>query len=103
METHAEHKGLVQHPVHHRLHLFLPPFDQLRPWLPQIPPAREASIEILIVDVVPGLQSLAVRVDRGQDVNVSVVYQVPDSRVYLIIFCEVSENISTSELSVNII
>ena len=96
METHAQNKGMVQHPVHHRLHLLLPPLDQLCPWLPQISPTREASVEILVVDVVPRLQSFAVRVDRGKEVNVRVVYQAPDPRICLIILSEVSGNISTS-------
>ena len=73
METHAEDKRMVQHPVHHRLHLLLSPLDQLRSWLAQISPAREASVEILVVDVVPRLQRFTVRIDRGQKMNVSVV------------------------------
>ena len=96
METHAQNKGMVQHPVHHGLHLLLPPLDQLRPRLPQISPAREASVEILIVDIVPRVQSFSVRINRGKDVDVSVVYQVPDSRICLIILSEVSKNILTS-------
>ena len=93
METHAEDKGLVQHPVHHRLHLLLSPLDQLRSWLAQIPPAREASVEILVVDVVPRVQRFTVRIDRGQKMNVSVVEQVPDPCICLIILCEISRNI----------
>ena len=96
METQAEDKGMVQHPVHHRLHLLLSPLGQLGPWLVQVSPAREASVEILVVDVVPRLQSFAVRVDRGKEVNVRVVYQAPDPRICLIILSEVSGNISTS-------
>ena len=96
VEADAEDEGIVEDPPDDRLHLPLPALQQLSSGPTQIQKAREASVEILVVDVMSRLQSFAVRVDRGKEVNVRVVYQAPDPRICLIILSEVSGNISTS-------
>jgi len=43
-----------------------------------VPPAREVSVEILVVNVVPGVDVVAVGVEGGDQVNVSGVEQLSD-------------------------
>ena len=90
MEADAEHKGVVQDPVHQTLDLLLPVPDQLGPRSAQLPPPGEASVEVLVVDVVPGVRRVPVGVGRGHDVEISRVNYSPDPLVTLVIVCEVS-------------
>ena len=62
VETHAQHERMVHHPVHQRLHLLLPVLDELCLGESQVPPAWEASVEILVVDVVPRVKGVTVGV-----------------------------------------
>ena len=90
MEADAKHKGVVQDPVHQTLDLLLPVPDQLRPGPAHVPPPREAPVEVLVVDVMPGVRRVAVRVCRGHNVEISCVNYSPDPLVTLVIVCQVS-------------
>ena len=90
MKADAQHKGVVQDPVHQALDLLLPVPDQLCPGPPHVPPPGEAPVEVLVVDVVPGVRRVPVRVSRGQNVEICCVNYPPDPLVTLVIVCQVS-------------
>ena len=91
MKADAQHKRIVQDPVDHALHLLLPVLHQLSPGHLEISPARETSVEIFIIDIVSGVQSITIRVERGNNVYISSVDQVLDSVIRGIVVSEVSD------------
>ena len=91
MKADAQHKRIVQDPVDHALHLLLPVLHQLSPGHLEISPARETSVKIFIIDIVSGVQSITIRVERGNNVYISGVDQVLDSVIGGIVVSEVSD------------
>ena len=53
MEADAEHEGVVEDPPDDRPHLSLPPLQQLSSRQSQVEEAWEASVEVLVIEVVP--------------------------------------------------
>ena len=92
VEADAEHEGVVQDPVDEALHLLLPAGDELAPRPPEVPPAGEASVEVLVVDVVSGVKSVAVRVGGREDVDLGGVEDAADPRIRVIVLSQVSED-----------
>ena len=92
VEANRDHKRVVHDPVHQALDFLLPALDQLGPGPAQVPPPGEASVEVLVIDIMPGVCRVSVWVSGGQNVEISRVNYPPEPLVTLIIICQVSEN-----------
>lgn len=86
MEIQGEDKVVLPHPVHDSSNLWLPGVSwQL---LAKVSPVREASVQILVPSIVPGLPHKPIWVERGYEVYFHPFQQAGYARLIVILLTQ---------------